>query len=73
MTLVALIIGAILALLGALWLSQGLGLVTIEPILCFANCTPVEGPDLAWTIAGALALTAGILAIRFGIRRRRNR
>ena len=30
-------------LLGGLWLVQGLGLVQIRPILCFADCEPVQG------------------------------
>jgi hypothetical protein len=31
------------ALLGALWLLQGLGIVQMQPILCFVDCTPIQG------------------------------
>jgi hypothetical protein len=51
-------------LLGGLWLLQGLGLVHVRPILCLANCAPVQGPSSTWTIIGAVVLAAGIFAIR---------
>ncbi len=70
MRVMALILGIIGVLLGGLWLLQGLGLVHVRPILCFANCAPVQGPSSTWTIIGAVVLTAGILAIR---RSRRSR
>lgn len=65
-----LIFGILIALLGALWLLQGLGLVTMEPVLCFANCETVEGPAPLWAGAGAIAIVAGIFVIRFGVSRR---
>ena len=61
----ALVVGVISLLLGALWLLQGLGLVHIRPILCFANCEPVQGSSTAWAVTGALMLTAGAIAIYF--------
>lgn len=64
------IVGVILALLGGLWLVQGLGLVTIAPILCVADCEPVEGPSTRWAIAGAAALLVGLAAIWLPLRRR---
>jgi hypothetical protein len=61
----ALVLGVLSVLLGGLWLLQGLGVVRMRPILCFANCTPLEGPSTTWAIAGAIALVVGVLAIRF--------
>jgi hypothetical protein len=52
-------LGLILVLLGGLWFLQGTGLVTIPPILCVAECEPLEGPSLPWTGAGLAALLAG--------------
>ena len=54
------------ALLGALWLLQGLGLVHVKPILCAADCEEVRGPSVGWAIAGfvlASASLAGMLAV----------
>ena len=42
-----LLLGILAILLGGLWLPQGLGLVEVRPILCFADCAPVQGPSLA--------------------------
>jgi hypothetical protein len=59
MKTVALIAGVISLLLGGLWLLQGLGVVQIRPILCFANCAPIQGPSLTWAIAGFVLATVG--------------
>ena len=50
---------------------QGLGIVTIPPILCVANCAPLEGPSTGWAIAGGVLLVAGVLALIYTLRRRR--
>ena len=55
--------GIIAILLGGLWLLQGLGLVNIRPILCFADCAPVQGPSTTWAVVGAFALAAGGICI----------
>jgi hypothetical protein len=60
----ALVGGVLGVLLGGLWMLQGLGLVHLRPILCFANCEPVQGPSTLWTVVGAIVLIAGIFAIR---------
>ena len=31
---------------------QGLGDMQVRPILCFANCEPIQGASRAWAIAG---------------------
>lgn len=62
--------GAALALLGLLWLLQGADVLHVRPILCVANCKPVEGGSIGWMAAGALLLVLGSLAIAAGFRRR---
>jgi hypothetical protein len=64
-------IGLVAALLGGLWLVQGLGLVTIPPILCVADCETLEGPSPGWAVAGAVLLLAGLGAIFWVLRRGR--
>jgi hypothetical protein len=66
----ALIVSVIAVLLGGLWLLQGLGLVQIEPILCFADCEPLQGPSSTWTVIGLVVLGAGILGILRSVRSR---
>jgi hypothetical protein len=62
--------GLIAALLGGLWLLQGLGIVEIDPILWFANCAPVQGPSAAWAVIGASALAVGGAAIVWSLKSR---
>jgi hypothetical protein len=71
MKIVAAIAGVVLALLGLLWLLQGLGLVTIPPVLCVAECAPLTGPSTQWAIIGAVVLVVGCLALAFAFRRRK--
>jgi hypothetical protein len=63
--------GVALTLLGSLWLLQGADLVHVRPILCVANCQPLEGGSVGWMIAGALALVVGLLVMASGVRGRR--
>jgi hypothetical protein len=65
-----LIAGAIAALLGGLWLLQGIGIVNIPPILCVADCAPIEGGSMQWAIIGLLVLAGGAAAIYYALRRR---
>lgn len=53
-------IGLIAALLGGLWLLQGLGIVQIRPVLCFAECELIQGPSAIWAIIGAITFAAGV-------------
>jgi hypothetical protein len=72
MKIVISILGIIAVLLGGLWLLQGTGIVRIPPILCVANCEPIEGPAPAWAIAGLVVLAGGIAALTYIIRRPRS-
>ncbi len=59
----ATVFGVLCALLGGLWLLQGLGIVHVRPILCFADCAEIQGPLLTWAVIGAAALAVGGLVI----------
>jgi hypothetical protein len=61
--IIGLIIAGIAILLGALWLLQGLGVVQIRPILCFADCAPVQGPSTTWAVIGAVTVAMGVLGV----------
>lgn len=65
-----LVIGLIAASLGMLWLLQGLGIVHLRPILCFADCAPVQGPSTLWAVIGALLFAAGGTAVWWSLTRR---
>jgi hypothetical protein len=71
--LARILIGVALTLLGLLWLLQGADLLHIRPILCVANCKPLEGGSVGWMIAGALVLVVGLLVIASGLRGRARR
>ncbi len=64
------VVGVISLLLGGLWLLQGLGVLHIRPILCFANCEPIQGASLMWATIGFLLATAGVIAIFFSLKQR---
>ncbi len=73
MRTVILIVGVVSALLGSLWLLQGLGLVRIKPILCVAECEPLEGPSPLWAFIGLIAAVGGLAAVVYALRRRDKR
>ncbi len=70
-TLARILFGVALTFLGLLWLLQGADLVHIRPILCVANCNPLEGGSVGWMTAGALVLVVGLLVVASGVRGRR--
>jgi hypothetical protein len=57
-------------LLGGLWLLQGTGLVTIDPIACIGACEALKGPSVPWALAGA-ALMIAALAVLWAATRQR--
>ena len=63
--------GVVSTPLGLLWFLQGADLVRIRPILCVANCQPLQGGSIGWMTAGALLLVLGLAAVSVGLRRRR--
>lgn len=72
MKTIALVVGVICVLLGGLWMFQALGIVQVRPILCFADCAPIQGPSSTWAIVGVIALASGVLAISYSRKRRRS-
>ncbi len=67
---IGVVAGVTSVLLGGLWLLQGVGAVHVRPILCFADCAPVQGASLAWAIAGASLVATGVIALVFSLKRR---
>lgn len=67
--IVLIVFGVVGSLLGTLWLVQGLGLIEIRPILCFADCEPITGGSLQWTVIGAITLLVGAAIARAGLSR----
>ena len=66
------IAGLVAMALGVLWLLQGLGLVHLRPILCFANCETLQGPSATWAIVGLVTAGAGAWAAAYGFWRQRS-
>lgn len=62
-------IGLIVALLGMLWLVQGLGIVQVDPVLCAGDCEPITGGSVEWTVVGAITLAVGSAVVWAGLRR----
>jgi hypothetical protein len=64
-------LGVLLTLLGLLWVLQGGAIVRIEPIMCAANCEPIQGGSPGWFAVGVLTLLGGLRLL--GVLRRRHR
>ncbi len=62
--------GIVLTSLGVLWTLQGADLITIKPILCFANCEPLVGGSSTWLAVGLVCIVIGLFIL---VRRRRFR
>jgi hypothetical protein len=60
---IALMVSVIAILLGGLWFLQGVGAVQLAPILCFADCEPVQGPSITWAVIGAVTILLGGLGV----------
>ncbi len=63
MRMIGVLFSVIAMLLGGLWLLQGLGIVQLRPLLCFADCAPVQGPSAQWSVIGAITLALGGLGV----------
>lgn len=57
------IFAAIAMLLGAFWFLQGVGILNVCPILCFANCACIVGGSLVWGTVGGVVFIIGIIII----------
>ncbi len=64
------VIGVVLVLLGTLWFLQGLDLVHIKPILCFAECKPITGRSLVWAGVGTAFFVIGSIILGNSFRKR---
>lgn len=64
----AFLAGLVTALLGGLWLLQGLGIVQMQPILCFANCAAVQGSSTTWAVLGSVVFTAGAAVMYWSLK-----
>jgi hypothetical protein len=64
------VVGIVAVLLGGLWLLQGLGLVHVRPILCFADCAPIQGKSMTWAVIGFVVAALGVWATLHGFRQR---
>jgi hypothetical protein len=65
---VTFVIGVVAALLGLLWLLQGLGIVHVRPILCFADCAPIRGSSPTWAAIGAVMTLVGALGVVYSLK-----
>ncbi len=63
MRIIGWVFSVIAMLLGGLWLLQGLGILHLRPLLCFADCAPVQGPSAQWAVIGAITLAVGGLGV----------
>jgi len=54
-------LGIIAMLLGVLWFLQGIGVVHLRPILCFADCKPLTGKSPEWQVTGTIAFVVGAI------------
>lgn len=59
----AIFIGIVMVLLGLLWLLQGVGVIQMCPVLCFANCECITGGSLTWAIIGAVVFIIGLTVV----------
>jgi len=55
--------GVILACLGLLWFLQGAGVLTLCPVLCFADCECITGGSLPWAVIGAVVCACGMVIL----------
>jgi hypothetical protein len=64
----AMVAGLASVLLGGLWLLQGMGFVHVRPILCFADCDPIQGASATWAIIGLVALLVGSAGVFWSLK-----
>ena len=62
-SVIQIIISIVAIILGGFWFLQGIGILNVCPILCFADCACIEGGSQIWAVVGAGVFTIGILTI----------
>jgi hypothetical protein len=62
-SIIGIIVGTVMTLLGLLWFLQGSDLVHLKPILCFADCESIVGKNTQWQIIGAIAFVLGAVIV----------
>jgi hypothetical protein len=62
-------IGLILAALGLLWFLQGIAILNVCPVLCFADCECIRGGSSFWEVLGGIALIMGIAIVCLSLKR----
>jgi hypothetical protein len=65
------LLAAMLIAVGALWSLQGAGFVHLKPILCFSDCTELQGPSGQWLVTGLAVIAIGAGLWTFARRRAR--
>ena len=63
------LIGLILAALGLLWFLQGIAILNVCPVLCFADCECITAGSSFWEVVGGIALIIGIAIICLSLKR----
>lgn len=63
------VIGLILAAFGLLWFLQGIAILNVCPVLCFADCECITGGSSFWAVVGGIALIIGIAIICLSLKR----
>ena len=69
---IAQLIFALIAIfLSGFWFLQGVGILNVCPILCFADCACIEGGSLLWAVVGAAVFIIGILTVFITLRNKK--
>jgi hypothetical protein len=60
----------ILTSFGGFWFLQGISVLDVCPILCFADCACIEGGSAVWSLIGAASFLAGCVCAASVLKRR---
>ena len=63
------LIGLILAALGLLWFLQGIAILNLCPVLCFADCECITGGSSFWEVAAGIMLIIEIVIVCLRLKR----
>jgi hypothetical protein len=65
----AVIVGVILAILGLIWFLQGIAILNVCPVLCFADCECITGGSSFWAISGVISIIIGVGILYVSLKR----